>query len=107
MAPHILVVDDDADIRQLIADYLGEYNLRVSVARDAQSMQKALAQNVVDLIVLDLKLPDDDGMNIARELRTRRLRLLAAAGEREREQRVLPHGGGDSSPLHGPLPPSR
>lgn len=71
MAPHILVVDDDADIRQLIAEYLGEFNLRVSVARDGQSMQKALAQNVVDLILLDLKLPDDDGMNIARELRAR------------------------------------
>ncbi len=71
MAPHILVVDDDADIRQLIAEYLGEFNLRVSVARDGQSMQKAMAQNVVDLILLDLKLPDDDGMEIARELRAR------------------------------------
>jgi two-component system OmpR family response regulator len=71
MAPHILVVDDDADIRQLIAEYLGEFNLRVSVARDGQSMQKALTQNVVDLILLDLKLPDDDGMNIARELRAK------------------------------------
>jgi DNA-binding response OmpR family regulator len=71
MAPHILVVDDDADIRQLIAEYLGEFNLRVSVARDAQSMQKVLSQNVVDLIILDLKLPDDDGMNIARELRAK------------------------------------
>jgi two-component system OmpR family response regulator len=71
MAPHILVVDDDADIRQLIADYLGEFNLRVTLAGDAQAMQKALAQHVVDLILLDLKLPDDDGMNVARELRTR------------------------------------
>jgi two-component system, OmpR family, response regulator len=71
MAPHILVVDDDADIRQLIAEYLGEFNLRVSVAKDGQSMQKALTQNVVDLILLDLKLPDDDGMNIARELRAK------------------------------------
>jgi DNA-binding response OmpR family regulator len=71
MVPHILGVDDDADIRQLIAEYLGEFNLRVSVARDGQSMQKALSQNVVDLILLDLKLPDDDGMNIARELRAK------------------------------------
>ena len=71
MSPHILVVDDDADIRQLIADYLGEFNLRVSVAGDAQSMQRALGQNVVDLILLDLKLPDDDGMNIAREIRAK------------------------------------
>jgi DNA-binding response OmpR family regulator len=71
MTPHILVVDDDADIRQLIAEYLGEFNLRVSVAHDGRTMQKALSQNVVDLIILDLKLPDDDGMNIARELRAR------------------------------------
>jgi len=71
MAPHILVVDDDADIRQMIAEYLGEFNLRVTVARDGQSMHKALSQNVVDLILLDLKLPDDDGMNIARDLRSR------------------------------------
>src|SRR5260370_31364389 len=69
MAPHILIVDDDADIRRLVSDYLGEFNLRVSCAQDSQTMRKELAPEGVDLILLDLKRPEEDGMLIARELR--------------------------------------
>ena len=70
-APHILVVDDDPDVCRLISDYLAEFGLRVSCAGDGSSMRKELAQNVVDLIVLDLKLPADDGMTLVRELRAK------------------------------------
>jgi len=68
--PHILVVDDDPTIRQLLADYLGERELRVTGVPDGTAMRNALNQSVVDLIVLDLKLPSESGMNIARRLRT-------------------------------------
>ncbi len=71
VAPHILVVDDDADMRRLVSDYLGEFGLRVSCASDGKAMRRQLADNVVDLVLLDLKLPVEDGMTIARELRTR------------------------------------
>jgi two-component system OmpR family response regulator len=68
-APHILVVDDDATIRQLLADYLSERELRVTGVPDGPAMQKVLNEAVVDLIVLDLKLPSENGMSIARRLR--------------------------------------
>jgi len=68
-APHILVVDDDATIRQLLADYLSERELRVTGVPDGAAMQKVLNDAVVDLIVLDLKLPSENGMIIARRLR--------------------------------------
>ncbi len=70
-APHILVVDDDPDICLLISDYFAEFGLRVSCAADGFSMRQALAHSVVDLILLDLKLPDEDGMTLARELRAK------------------------------------
>ena len=69
VSPHVLIVDDDAEVRQLVADYLSDFDLRVSGAADSLGMRRMLAQNVVDLILLDVKLPSDDGMTIARELR--------------------------------------
>src|SRR5713226_3136110 len=84
MAPHILIVDDDADIRRLVSDYLGEFNLRVYGAQDAQSMRKELAHEVVDLILLDLKLPEEDGMIIARELRAKsRIPIIMLTSRKE------------------------
>src|ERR671919_2230787 len=67
--PHVLAVDDDPVIRQLIADYLGQNELRVTAVADGHAMQGVLAEQVVDLIVLDLKLKSEDGMALARSLR--------------------------------------
>ncbi|MGB2972681.1 MAG: response regulator, partial [Candidatus Competibacter sp.] len=69
MTPHILVVDDDPQVRQLIADYLGTQDYRVSAAADGGEMTRLLAESAVDLIVLDLKLPGEDGLSLARKLR--------------------------------------
>lgn len=66
---HILVVDDDPAVRNLIADYLGEHNFRVSVAADGQAMAQTLAEDPVDLIVLDISLVEEDGLSLIRELR--------------------------------------
>ena len=71
VAPHVLVVDDDAAMRELIAEYLAEYGFRVSGAPDGDAMRRALHDSVIDVIVLDLKLPSEDGMSIARELRAK------------------------------------
>jgi len=69
MGPHILVVEDDPELREFMAQYLGDFDLRVSCASDGRAMRKALAQSVVDLVLLDLKLPEEDGLMLARELR--------------------------------------
>ncbi len=70
-SPHILIVDDDADIRSLLADYLGEQGWHVSTAQDGAAMQQVLDTAPIDLIVLDLTLPGSDGLTLCRDLRAR------------------------------------
>jgi two-component system OmpR family response regulator len=65
----ILIVDDDADIRSLLADYLGQQGLGVLTAADGATMQQVLDGNAVDLVVLDLTLPGTDGLALCRNLR--------------------------------------
>jgi two-component system OmpR family response regulator len=67
---HILVVDDDHEIRTLLAEYLEKNGLRVSVARDGKEMHRVLDRVRVDLVVLDILLPGDDGLTLCRALRT-------------------------------------
>jgi len=66
---HILVVDDDHEIRTLLAEYLEKNGLRVSVARDGKEMHRVLERVRVDLVVLDILLPGDDGLTLCRALR--------------------------------------
>jgi len=65
----ILIVDDDADIRSLLADYLGQQGLSVLTAANGAAMQQVLDGNAVDLVVLDLTLPGTDGLALCRNLR--------------------------------------
>ncbi|HST95373.1 MULTISPECIES: response regulator [unclassified Methylobacterium] len=67
--PHILVVEDDREISALVARYLRANECRVSLAGDGREMDKALADARVDLIVLDLMLPGEDGLSLCRRLR--------------------------------------
>jgi len=67
--PRILIVDDDADIRSLLADYLGEQGWQISTAQDGAAMQQVLDTTPIDLIVLDLTLPGSDGLTLCRDLR--------------------------------------
>ena len=66
---HILVVDDDREIRELVSSYLKKNGLRASVAADGRHMRTFLEGNTVDLIVLDVMMPGDDGLVLCRELR--------------------------------------
>lgn len=66
---HILIVDDDREIRELVADYLRKNGLRVDVAADGRQMRAFMAANAVDLVVLDIMMPGDDGLVLCRELR--------------------------------------
>jgi two-component system OmpR family response regulator len=64
----ILMVDDDPGIRDVVSDFLVRHGYSVETAADAQSMEKVLAQGPVDLIVLDVMLPGEDGLAICRRL---------------------------------------
>jgi len=66
---HILIVDDDREIRELVSTYLTKNGLRVTVAPDGRHMRQFLEANTVDLIVLDIMMPGDDGLVLCRELR--------------------------------------
>ncbi|NFV78901.1 response regulator [Magnetospirillum aberrantis] len=67
--PHILVVDDDREIRDLLARFLDKHGLRVTTAKDGVEMERALADWPIDLVVLDLMMPGEDGLSLTRRLR--------------------------------------
>ncbi|MBR0568669.1 response regulator [Azoarcus sp. L1K30] len=66
---HILIVDDDRDIRNLLADYLEKQGLRCSTAANGREMKSVLEHHRIDLIVLDIMMPGDDGLTLCRNLR--------------------------------------
>src|SRR5689334_21152305 len=69
LPPHILALDDDPSIRELLADYLSANELRVTAVATGRELGEAMARDLVDLVILDLRLPGEDGMQIARRLR--------------------------------------
>ena len=81
---HVLVVDDDRDLQDLLAEYLGANGLRVSTAGDGAQMRERMAQDPPDAIILDLMLPGEDGLSLARALRRVSevpILMLSARGE--------------------------
>ena len=90
LAPHVLAVDDDPLIREMIADYLLKHDLRVTAVADGRAMNDVLAREVVDLIVLDLKLRTEDGMNLARKLRDdSAIPIIMLTGRSDEADRVM------------------
>ncbi len=83
--PRILVVDDDQRLRELLSRYLSEQGFSVKTADQATSMDKALARELYDLLVLDLMLPGEDGLSICRRLRAAKndmpIIMLTAKGD--------------------------
>jgi two-component system phosphate regulon response regulator OmpR len=81
---HILVVDDDPELRVLLAEYLGRNGLAVSSAEDGNAMRHSMGMAMPDAIILDLMLPGEDGLALARELRSQSavpILMLSARGE--------------------------
>ncbi|MDR6955946.1 two-component system OmpR family response regulator [Ancylobacter sp. 3268] len=87
---HILIIDDDREIRDLVSAYLKKNGLRVTVAADGRQMRSFLEADRVDLVVLDVMMPGDDGLVLCRELRAGRhkatpvLMLTARTDETDR-----------------------
>ncbi len=82
--PHLLIVDDDREIRGLLAQYLERHEFRTTAVADGREMRRVLERSHVDLLVLDLMLPGEDGLSLCRELRSRSqvpIIMLTARGE--------------------------
>ena len=69
--PHILIVDDDREIRSLLGQYLERHEFRTTAVADGKEMRRVMERSHVDLLVLDLMLPGQDGLSICRDVRSR------------------------------------
>ncbi|WNC72144.1 response regulator [Thalassotalea psychrophila] len=81
---HILIVDDDPEIRELLGQFLRKHEFKVALAADGEQMQQQLQHHKFDLLVLDLMLPGEDGLSLCRNLRTKTnmpIIMLTALGE--------------------------
>jgi DNA-binding response OmpR family regulator len=88
--PHVLAVDDDPQIRSLLTEYLGGHGLRVSAASSGAEMSRILEEETIDLVILDLRLKDEDGLTIARSLRERlAIPVIMLTGVRDEADRVM------------------
>ena len=83
--PHIVVVEDEAVQRQMLADYLGRQNFRVSALGDGAALRRLVTSELPALVMLDVGLPDEDGFALARWLREKSSRvgiiMVTAAGD--------------------------
>ncbi|HLJ64983.1 MAG TPA: response regulator [Stellaceae bacterium] len=87
---HILVVDDQKEICEVVQQYLSNEGYRVSVANDGGGMRRHLGQNTIDLVILDLMLPGEDGLTLARELReASNVGIIILTGRGETVDRII------------------
>ncbi len=87
---HILVVDDQKEICEVVREYLSGEGYKVSVAHDGQGMRRSMQQAQVDLVILDLMLPGEDGLTLARQLReTSNVGILILTGRGETVDRII------------------
>jgi len=90
LTPHVLAIDDDAAMRQLIADYLRENDLRVTTVATGADMENILAEHAIDVVVLDLRLGAEDGMQLARKLReSSDIPIIILSGRQDEADRVM------------------
>ena len=88
--PHVLVVDDDSLMRELIAEYVAANGFRVSLAQDGAEMAQQLKEGVVDLVLLDLRLGGEDGMQLAQSLRQDgEMPVIIVTGKQEEADLVM------------------
>jgi len=87
---HILVVDDQQEICDVVQEYLTGEGYRVSTAHDGAGMRRVLSQSRVDLVILDLMLPGEDGLTLARELRSESgIGIIILTGRSETVDRII------------------
>src|SRR5260221_10024407 len=87
---HILVVDDQQEIRDVVQEYLTGEGFRVSTAHEGAGMRRVLGQSPADLVILDLMLPGEDGLTLARALRSQSgIGIIILTGRGETVDRII------------------
>lgn len=88
---HVLAIDDDPSVRQMVADYLQDNDFRVTALASGRQIAEVMERDTVDLVVLDLRLPGEDGMDIARKLREAfaGLPIVMLTGRKDEADRVM------------------
>src|SRR5438552_7715589 len=87
---HVLAVDDDPSIRQMIADYLADNDMQVTAVGSGREIADIIERHTIDLLILDLKLPGEDGMQIARHLRAESdVPIIMLTGRKDEADRVM------------------
>ena len=106
-AAHVLAVDDDPSVLKMIVDYLSDNDLRVTAVGSGKEIAAVLARETVDLLVLDLRLPGEDGMQIARKLREESpgLPIIMLTGLKDEADRVMGLEQGADDYLTKPFSP--
>jgi two-component system, OmpR family, response regulator len=89
-APHIALVDDHRDIRDLVSKYLSQHGYRVSVAENGAALRRLLERSAPDLVVLDIMMPGEDGLSVCRHLRgTTNLPIIFLTAMAEETERII------------------
>src|SRR5580704_7227345 len=87
---HILIVDDQPAICEMVQSYLQEEGFRVSTANNGEAMRRVMAQDQIDLVLLDLILPGEDGLTLASNLRrTSNVGIIILTGRGETVDRII------------------
>jgi two-component system, OmpR family, response regulator len=90
MQAHVLAIEDDASVREVIANYLGDNELRGTALESGRDIATVMGRETVDLVILDLGLPGEDGMQIARRLREDSdVPIIILTARREEADRVM------------------
>jgi len=90
MTAHVLAVDDDPSVLKMISDYLGDNEIRVTALASGRDIAEVMKRETIDLLVLDLRLPNEDGMQIARKLREEsHMPIIMLTGRKDEADRVM------------------
>lgn len=87
---HVLVVDDDPSILQMVSDYLSDFDMRVTTLTSGRELAEVMRKQTIDMLLLDLRLPGEDGMQIARKLREESdVPIIILTGRKDEADRVM------------------
>jgi two-component system OmpR family response regulator len=88
--PHLLLVDDERSIREPLATYLGKQGFRVTQAGDAESARTRMAAYAIDLVILDIMMPGEDGLSLCRHIReTSEIPVILLTAKAEETDRIV------------------